>query len=577
MAKGHRYLTLVGDHRQGAVVWGTEGKGQAAADEFFDVLDPPPAESPALAAPSSSEPVAAIMVPFGPCPTVPAGEGIPGAWLGPGSELDPRLFARASRLTAVSMDMTGGYAKSVREHAPQATIVIDNYHVVALATRALDEVRREHWNELRSAGQSEPAKAFKDARWSLLKNPEDLTDRQAATLAAFHAAGGKVPRAWTMKEMVRAIFAPRLSVAAVEKLIDRLLARLCRSRLEPFVRLGRTIRKHREGILAARRLNLSNARAEALNNKVKLIVRRAYGFHSARAVFPPQEVAEVKAIACELPATRGLPLSKFSRVELHRLVIERGVTDASASTIWRWLHEDAIKPWQTRSWIFPRDPDFAAKAGRVLDLYDRVFEGKRLRPDEYVICADEKSQLQALGRRHATVPAGPGRPGLVEFEYRRGGTLAYLAAWDVHHANLFDRVEEKTGIVPFARLVEEVMNTEPYKSARRVFWIVDNGSSHCGKASITRMHEQHPCARLIHLPVHASWLNQIELYFSIVQRKALTPNDFPTLQTLTDRLLAFAEHYRQIARPFEWTFTRQDLNKVLARIADREPHLRLAA
>ena len=293
--------------------------------------------------------------------------------------------------------------------------------------------------------------------------------------------------------------------------------------------------------------------------------------------FPPQEVAEVKAIACELPATRGLPLSKFSRVELHRLVIERGVTDASASTIWRWLHEDAIKPWQTRSWIFPRDPDFAAKAGRVLDLYDRVFEGKRLRPDEYVICADEKSQLQALGRRHATVPAGPGRPGLVEFEYRRGGTLAYLAAWDVHHANLFDRVEKKTGIVPFARLVEEVMNTEPYKSARRVFWIVDNGSSHCGKASITRMHEQHPCARLIHLPVHASWLNQIELYFSIVQRKALTPNDFPTLQALTDRLLAFAEHYRQIARPFEWTFTRQDLNKVLARIADREPHLRLAA
>jgi hypothetical protein len=259
------------------------------------------------------------------------------------------------------------------------------------------------------------------------------------------------------------------------------------------------------------------------------------------------------------------------------LVIERGVTDASASTIWRWLHEDAIKPWQTRSWIFPRDPQFAEKAGGVLDLYARVFEGKRLRPDEYVICADEKSQLQALGRRHATVPAGPGRPGLVEFEYRRGGTLAYLAAWDVHHANLFDRVEEKTGIVPFGQLVDEVMNTEPYKSARRVFWIVDNGSSHCGRTSVARMAEAHPTARLIHLPVHASWLNQIELYFSIVQRKALTPNDFPNLQALTDRLTAFADHYRQIARPFEWTFTRHDLQKVLAKIADREPHLRLAA
>ena len=194
-----------------------------------------------------------------------------------------------------------------------------------------------------------------------------------------------------------------------------------------------------------------------------------------------------------------------------------------------------------------------------------------------MICADEKSQRQALGRRHRTVPPGPRRPGLVEFEYTRGGTLAYLAAWDVHHATLFGRVEKKTGIVPFSRLVDEVMSTEPYRSARRVFWIVDNGSRHCGKTSIARMSEAHPRARLIHLPVHASWLNQIELYFSIVQRKALTPNDFPDLQALTERLLAFATHYRQIARPFEWTFTRNDLNQVLARIADREPDLRLAA
>jgi len=296
-----------------------------------------------------------------------------------------------------------------------------------------------------------------------------------------------------------------------------------------------------------------------------------------RVVFPPEQVAEVKAIACELPAAHGRPLGRFSRTELHRLVIERGVTEASAQTIWRWLHEDAIKPWQTRSWIFPRDPDFAAKAGRALDLYARVFDGKRLRPDEYVICADEKSQLQALGRRHTTVPVAPGRPALVEFEYKRGGTLAYLAAWDVHHATLFDRVEPKTGIEPFGRLVDQVMNTEPYKSARRVFWIVDNGSSHAGKTSIARMHAQHAHARLIHLPIHASWLNQIELYFSIVQRKALTPNDFADLDALTERLLAFGDYYRQIARPFEWTFTRQALDRVLAKIADREPRLRLAA
>jgi hypothetical protein len=278
-----------------------------------------------------------------------------------------------------------------------------------------------------------------------------------------------------------------------------------------------------------------------------------------------------------LPVTQGLPLSRCSRVELHRLVVERTACEASASTVWRWLHEDAIKPWQTRSWLFPRDPDFAFKAGRALDLYASVFEGRRLRPDEYVICADEKSQLQALGRRHQTVPVGPGRPALVEFEYRRGGTLAYLAAWDVHHANLFDRVEDKTGIEPFGRLVEQVMTEEPYASAGRVFWIVDNGSSHAGRASIERMAKAWPTARLIHLPIHASWLNQIELYFSIVQRKALTPNDFADLDALQQRLLAFGAYYRQIARPFEWTFTRRDLDRVLAKIAGHQPDLGLAA
>lgn len=286
--KGHRYLTLVGDHRRGRVVWGCEGKGKAAADAFFDELDPPP-DAPApepstqRSAAPQPEPKPAIMVPFGPCLTVPADEGIQGAWLQGDREIEPASFARASRLTAVSMDMTGGYAKSVRQRAPQATIVIDNYHVVALATKALDEIRREYWNELRQAGDRDAAKQFKHARWSLLKNPADLTDRQADTLAALHAAGGKIPRAWAMKEMVRAIFAPGLTVDAVDALIDRLLARLSRSRLKPFVRLGRTIRKHRTAILAARRLKLSNARAEALNNKAKLIVRRAYGFHSANA------------------------------------------------------------------------------------------------------------------------------------------------------------------------------------------------------------------------------------------------------------------------------------------------------
>lgn len=280
--KGHRYLTLVADHQSGRVVWGCEGKGQAAAEQFFDALDPP--APPARAAgPGSTALEPAIMVPFGPAPTVPAGAGIAAGWLETDVDLHRGLFARASRLTAVSMDMTGGYAAAVRARAPQAEIVIDNYHVVQLATKALDEVRRQHWNELRQAGDSAAARQFKHDRWALLKNPDHLTDGQADALAEIQTIGGKLARAWAMKEMVRAIFAKGLTVETVEQLLDRLLARLSRCRLQPFIRLGKTIRKHRPGILAARRLQLSNARAEALNNKVKLLVRRAYGFHSAQA------------------------------------------------------------------------------------------------------------------------------------------------------------------------------------------------------------------------------------------------------------------------------------------------------
>jgi hypothetical protein len=114
----------------------------------------------------------------------------------------------------------------------------------------------------------------------------------------------------------------------------------------------------------------------------------------ARAVFPPEQVAEVVAVACELPARHERPLGRFSRTELHRLVIEQGVTEASATTIWRWLHDAALKPWQQRSWIFPRDPDFGAKAGVVLDLYARRFEGELLHPGDFVICADETAPTQ---------------------------------------------------------------------------------------------------------------------------------------------------------------------------------------
>ena len=148
----------------------------------------------------------------------------------------------------------------------------------------------------------------------------------------------------------------------------------------------------------------------------------------------------------------------------------------------------------------------------MLDLYQRLFEGRPLRPDEYVLCADEKTSIQARERIHPTVAAGPARPALVEHEYERRGALAYLAALDVHRPRLIGRCEEKSGIAPFDRLVEQVMREEPYCSARRVFLIVDNGSAHRGQKSIERLEGRWPNLRLIHLPIHASWLNQIEIY-----------------------------------------------------------------
>ncbi len=164
----------------------------------------------------------------------------------------------------------------------------------------------------------------------------------------------------------------------------------------------------------------------------------------------------------------------------------------------------------------------------------------------------------------------------VEHEYERGGALAYLAAWDVHRARLFGRLEPTTGSAPFGRLIEQVMSHEPYRSAERVFLVVDNGSSHRGEKAVRRQAALYPNLVLVHLPVHASWLDQIEIYFSIVQRKVLSPNDSLSLDELERRILDFQTRYEESATPFEWRFTRRDLGKLLRRIAAHE-HLAAAA
>ncbi len=288
---------------------------------------------------------------------------------------------------------------------------------------------------------------------------------------------------------------------------------------------------------------------------------------AALGLFPPELVVQIKAIACELPAKYKIPLSHWSTEDIVNYVRQSGlVATISGSTVWRWLHEDAIKPWQHRCWIFPRDPNFAEKAARILDLYHRIWNGRRLKEDEFVLSADEKTSIQARARRHATYPAQPGLPMKVEHEYKRCGAWAYIAALDVHRAKLFGLCTHSSGIVPFDRLVAQVMSQSPYKQARRVFLIVDNGSAHRGLKSVARLQGKYANLTLIHSPVHASWLNQIEIYFSILQRKALTPNDFPSLTALQERILGFQRYYEEIAKPFEWKFTRKDLNRLLFKV-----------
>jgi len=295
---------------------------------------------------------------------------------------------------------------------------------------------------------------------------------------------------------------------------------------------------------------------------------------AASPSFPPLDEATVKAIACEAVCQTGLPLSRQSLADLTRRARTALSKPISRSSVWNILHTDAIKPWQYEHWIFPRDPRFADKAGRVVDLYAGIWQGESLRDDDHILSADEKTSIQARIRCHPSLVPAPGRPRRVEPEYERGGALQYLAAWDVRRGYVFGRCEPATGIAPFGRLVDQVMRQAPYRTAGRVFWVVDNGSSHRGEVAIRRLRKAYPQAILVHTPVHASWLNQVEIYFSVVQRKVLTPNDFASLVEVEQRLRLYEELSNRDPRPFQWKFDRGKLMEFLHRLAARRAKAR---
>ena len=281
--------------------------------------------------------------------------------------------------------------------------------------------------------------------------------------------------------------------------------------------------------------------------------------------------AAVVALACQLPAATGVPLSRWTGPELLAEVIRAGTDcELSVSSVLRILAEHPVKPWQYQSWISPRDPDFAAKAAVILDLYQGFYQGTRLQPGDRILSVDAKPSIQARGRCRPTAPAARCTPVRFEHEYVRLGALALLAALDVHTGKVFASTPEATGIAPLMDLIGQVMSRPEYKDAPRVFVVVDNGSDHRGQAAAGRLRDAYPNAIMIHTPVHASWLNQIEIVFSVIQKKVLTPGDFPGLGTLSYTLLAFVNRYNRTARPFHWKFTAADLTALLHRISQRE-------
>jgi len=284
------------------------------------------------------------------------------------------------------------------------------------------------------------------------------------------------------------------------------------------------------------------------------------------------ERAAVVALACQLPAATGVPLSRWTGPELAAELASTGLAgQISPSSILRILAEHPIKPWQHQSWIFPRDPDFAAKASVILDLYQGHYQGRRLRPGDRILSVDAKPSIQARNRCHPASPPARGQPARVEHEYDRAGALALLAVLDVHTGTVpAAATPPATGIAPFMDVMGQVMAQEPYRSAGRVFVIVDNGSDHRGRAAIARLARAHPNAIMIHTPLHASWLNQVEIFFSIVQKKVISPNDFASLDDLSARLLAFTGRYNQTARPFNWKYTAADLARTLDKISTRQ-------
>ena len=275
-------------------------------------------------------------------------------------------------------------------------------------------------------------------------------------------------------------------------------------------------------------------------------------------------------MACSRPEEKDIPVARWSNAEITRRLITLGVViRIAASTVGRWLAAEKLRPWRYHNWQHLLDPQaFLERARPVLELYGKAREW--LAEGVWIVCADEKTSIQARQRPEPPEPAVPGHPVHVAARYVRQGAVHLFAALSVVDGWVNGLCRQRKRFVDFQAFVLEIVIPEALRrGVHTVALILDNGTTHAPKQLERWLHEQcvsHGWAltfQVFWLPANASWLDQIEIWFSVLQRKLLQPNHFKSLQALEKAILAFIAHHNQAARPIQWTYTVEKLERKL--------------
>jgi transposase len=281
-----------------------------------------------------------------------------------------------------------------------------------------------------------------------------------------------------------------------------------------------------------------------------------------RAVFPPEVAIHVVRLACERPDTLGRSLSQWECVELaHQLIAEGIVEDISAATVRRILADHHLKPWRHHLWLYPKKPRDSAFYATISELIDRYT--RPLHDDEMVLSVDEKTSLQPRCRLHATQPAQPGNlPNRHEHEYKRSGALNLFAAFDTRSGTVFGQCYPRKRQQEFITFLEQ-LDAEIDQSIETIHLVCDNVSTHHGK-EVRKWLVKHPRFAFHFTPVHCSWMNQVEQWFSILQRKRLRIADVASKEHLQAKIGQFIREWNQHAHPFNWST--KSVAKVMAEV-----------